>query len=169
MAESDLEGLFASLDAGFEGASARADEEAANDLAFSLAQDESATRILGRSGHHLLMADGARGPIMIVGRDYVIGGPSGDLVIPLERCVAVANAEASLPEIRDSDLTALLRSAARNGATVEIDVGCIVLTGRVRAASPEHMVIEARQGRLCLGRAAVQRLRLLNSGSADAP
>jgi hypothetical protein len=172
MADARVERLIASLDAAFDASIARQEEEAADDLAFSLRQDRSLTAAMA-SGAPLCarMIDGAALPITHVGSDCVRAGLRGEVVIPVTRLVAetAASATASRPKVRgDETMLGIVRRGARAGVSAEIRSGSRVLKGRLIRATPDHIELLGRDGRALVSLEAVDCLTLLGGNGSDA-
>ena len=162
MGRSQLEGLFAGLDAGFAAAVASEEGIAADDLAFSLSQDLSVADDLSRSGGSLLV-DGVVVPIERVGHDFVA---AGQWLAPLDRAMVELGGSLPAPALPDVFL-AVLRRLARAGSEVSVGCGEGTYRGRLERASSNHIVIDGLR-KMGIPLARVDYVRLVRGGSADA-
>jgi hypothetical protein len=154
-----LQRLFTSLGATFEAEIARDEEEAAEDLAFSLRQGRSLTDVLERNPCRVLTPAGHQ-VVTALGEDYVVAGGSPALILPLHRSVFVTGGEGSAPAVSTGTLLHLLRSLARAGARIEVGCGPSSFGGRLLWTGTDHVVMETNQGRLAVGLDAVDWVRL---------
>lgn len=167
MADSGVDRLLASLDAMFDAAIAREEEEAASDLAHGLLQDLSLAETLPRMGSLTALLPGGESlPISVVGRDYVAGG-SPPTIVPVTRAMLLS-ADGSAPEIRAEDLVATLRRVARTGQMVRVKSEGVNAVGRLRRAGVDHLLLETATGRhIAVGMGAVGAVTLGLEGSVD--
>jgi hypothetical protein len=154
MQDPRLQGLFTSLGATFEAEIARDEEEAAQDLAFSLRQGRSLADVLERGSWQLQTPSGPR-PISVVAVDYVVAGDVPAVIAPLDRAVFEAAADRSGSDhqakptdpspARDMDSTflQLLRSVARAGARARIESASGSVSGRLLWAGTDHVAVGA--------------------------
>jgi hypothetical protein len=164
MEDPRLQRLFTSLGATFEAEIARDEEEAAQDLAFSLRQGRSLADVLERGAWRLLTPSGPR-PISLVGVDYVAAGGVPAVVAPLLRAVFDADGEPEsfqdmVPETRppravDTTFLQLLRSLARASAPVRIGCPAGPLSGRLLWAGTDHIAVEATRRRMAISLRAI--------------
>lgn len=162
-----LDGLFVSLEAGYDALVTREEDVAAADLALSLIQDRSLARALVRSGPLDLVRDGGRAPIVQVGPDHVVLGDAWATHVPFAAGVVAVAGCGVPPEPSDRALVQVMRAAVRDraGAVVGLDGACE--RGRLLAAAPDHLILLGRAGRLLIGIAALRWIRIVDRGTAD--
>jgi hypothetical protein len=147
MADPGLDRVLAELEAAFDAAVTREEDEAAEDLAFSLLQDRPLRDSLIRSGPvSAFLPSGATRAVVAVGTDYVVCERPVPTVIPLRRTVLVRDAEGPVPRSADRDLVGLLRTWARRGAQVELDTDAGTFGGKLVSAGADHVVLAALVG-----------------------
>lgn len=142
-----LQRLFTSLGATFEAEIARDEEEAAEDLAFSLRQGRSLADVLERGSWHLMTPAGRR-PVSFLGADYAVADPA--IVVPLGSAVFAASDEPSQVDVSDGTLLQFLRSLARSGALVEVTSHAGVFGGRLLWTGTDHVVVDTGAGRIAI-------------------
>jgi hypothetical protein len=154
-----LERLFASLDASFDAALAREEDEAATDLALSLRHDLPLTEVVLRGSWSVRLAGGAQAPVTVAGRDFIGTDGSDPLIVPVGRAVLQA---APCPRPRGSDLSLLelLRIMARRAAKLQIDHPEGRVDGRVCVVGAAYLIVETAIGRCLVGLHAVTAIRL---------
>jgi len=170
MTDQRLDGLLLGLEAQLEASERRAEEEAADDLAFSLSQDRVLADALCRSGAvDLLTDEGGRLRVASVGTDFVwIDIPSCRL-LPLRRA-AIAQELRGRPPIRlDLTLVEVCRWLARSGSPIEVRCPIGGVVGRLEAAARDFVALTNADGRVLLPYEVVTEIRLLNGGSAGVP
>lgn len=169
MADSGVDRLLASLDAMFDAAVAREEDEAASDLARSLLQDLSLEETLPRLGPLMaLLPEGRLLEVSVVGLDYVTAG-SPAMFIPITRAMLLAS-DGPSPEIKGEDLVTALRRMAHAARKIRVSSDGVEATGRLRRAAVDHILIETRSGRpVVVGIEAVRAVTLVPEDSADAP
>jgi hypothetical protein len=160
-----LQRLFTSLGATFEAEIARDEEEAAEDLAFSLRQGRSLADVLERNSWQLVTPAGPR-QVTGVGKDYVVAGGRPLLVAPLSKA-AFVSAHGAKPLVSDNTLLQLLRSLARSGARVEIGLSSGTFGGRLLWTGTDHVVVETARRRTAVGLGAIEWVRLEEGLEAD--
>lgn len=166
MADPQLQRLLSSLEATFEAAVTRQEEEAASDLAFSLAQDQPLQEVLLRSGSLRLLLDGGEAlAVFVVGTDFVVAG-NPPRVLPSTSAAFVTGGDSGPPRHAPSSLLALLRRWARSRASVAVLVGGRAYSGDLIQATPDHLTLEAPTGRFVIGIRSIKEMRLLSGGSA---
>ena len=137
---SGFERLFDELDAGFEAAIAREEEDAANDLARAFRQDGNLRTTIERSGWRLKLDDGLIAAVIEVGTDYVVASDTRfGWLVPLGRAFLYSDPESPFPRSFDRSLIESLRAQARAGARVEISSDLGSETGRLIGAAPDHV------------------------------
>ena len=168
MTDQGLNGLLLGLEAQLEASERRAEDEAADDLAFSLSQDRVLADALCRSGAvDLLTDEGGRLRVASVGTDFVwIDSPSRRL-LPLRRAALAQDLRGGPPIRLDLTLVEVCRSLARAGSEVEVRCPIGAVVGRLEAAARDFLALTNADGRLLLPYEVVSEIRLLNGGSAD--
>lgn len=165
MADAHIDRWLSSLNATFEAAMAREEEQAAGDLAFSFLQDLNQVETLRRGKAAVLrLAGGASLPVGRVGSDYIAAGNPPNLLVPLERAVILIAASGPAPETADDSLLLLLRRAARLGASVHVTTSQGQWEGRIAKAAADHTVISASGQNIVMGNRAIRSIRLLHAG-----
>jgi len=189
-----IDNLMADLDATFEAAAARAEDEAASDLAFSLAQEICWFDSLRRGGAaSVALGEGRTAAVEAIGRDYVMAGDRGGLmIIPAAHAVVLRrqgpprrDRDADGPPRRDRDadgpprdgttaepappagednLVALLRRLARTGCGVEVTTASGAFRGRLLRAGGDHLAVAGHGGEVVVGMGAVVRIRVDRGG-----
>ena len=175
---------MADLDATFEAAAARAEDEAASDLAFSLAQEICWFDSLRRGGAaSVALGEGRTAAVEAIGRDYVMAGDRGGLmIIPAAHAVVLrrqgpprrdrdadgpprhgTTAEPAPPAGEDN-LVALLRRLARTGCGVEVTTASGAFRGRLLRAGGDHLAVAGHGGEVVVGMGAVVRIRVDRGG-----
>ncbi|HYI44844.1 MAG TPA: hypothetical protein VE174_05195 [Actinomycetota bacterium] len=137
---SGFDRLFDELDAGFEAAIAREEEDAANDLARALRQDGNLRTAIERGSWRLKLDDGLIAVVTEVGTDYVVASDTRfGWLVPLSRAFLYSDPDSSFPRSFNRSLIESLRAHARAGARVEIlsDLGPV--TGRLIGAAVDHV------------------------------
>lgn len=143
VADDNLGSMLGSLEATFDARLARAEDEAASDLAFSLLQDLSLTEALERAGPlQVLRAGHPPIPVTEIGADYLGCAPA--TFIPLGRAIARPIAGPT-PVRTDQPLVALLRRHARRGTCARVTARGAVHTGVLARACRDHVVIARRR------------------------
>lgn len=167
MTDQRLNDLLLGLEAQLEASERRAEEEAADDLAFSLSQDRVLADAMCRSGAVDVLTDqGTRFRVASVGADFMWIDPPWSRLLPL-RGAAVAQDARGTPPIRlDLTLVEVCRSLARAGTEVEVKCPIGGVVGRLEAAARDFLALTTAQGRLLLPYEVVTEVRLLNGGSA---
>lgn len=163
-----LDNLFLDLGAQLEGAGRRDEEEAANDLAFSLAQDRFLADTLRRGGAiAALTRGGGRLPVAAVGEDFLWTGPLSEQVLRLDYAVLSQADRGDPPVGWKLSLAQLLRLLARAGAVVEIHCEAGIVAGRLQASARDFVVIETSTERRMVALGALRRMRLVKGGLED--
>jgi hypothetical protein len=146
-ADDNLRAVLGSLEATFDARVARAEDEAASDLAFSLLQDLSLSEAATRAGAlEIVMGDRAPLPVAEVGVDYVAASGRSPTVVPLGRAALRTIPAGRAPESLDRSLLELLRAWAREGRAVAIHAGGGVHRGRLVRACRDHVVVNGYAG-----------------------
>lgn len=168
MADRHIDRLIESLEATFDAGLARAEEEAASDLALSLLQDAELIDVLRRRGPlNALLPDGITLPVSSIGENYLACGSSGDVLVPLATAMVAAAPSGPSPQMSGLSLLGLLRQLVRRGRHVEIWGSGVRLRGRLARACADHVVVEVPRGpdgdgaEVFVGVRALERIRLL--------
>jgi hypothetical protein len=161
-----LEKLFASLDASFDAALAREEDEAATDLGLSLRYDLPLTDVVLRGSWIVRLAEGGQAPVAVAGRDFVGTEGNGPLVLPTGRAVLQA-APGPRPRGTDLSLLELLRVMARRSTEVQIHLPEGRMDGRLLVVGPDYLVVDTPMGRSLIGLHAVTAIRLRDVRWAD--
>lgn len=142
MADDHLDKLLGSLESSFDAGIARAEEEAASDLALSLLQDSSLHDALRCGGTVEAHLEG-RAPLEVtqVGPDYVSCAGHTSVVVPLTRTWLSISPVGSGPSFTDLPFLALLRRMVRGGGTVEVRSRRLTYRGRLVRACSDHVVV----------------------------
>lgn len=159
----DTDKLIAGLEGHFAAAVAAEDDIAADDLAFSLAQDLQVEDDLTRIGGAVVIGD-VRRAVDAVAEDFLV---AGDWLVPLTRAVVevgAARPARSIPEV----LLGRLRSMARAQAEVSVGVGSNVVGGRLVRAGAAHVVVQSRRS-VAVPLSRLEYVRRVSGGSADVP
>jgi len=164
MADAHIDSWLSSLNATFEAAVEREEEQAAGDLAFSLLQDLGQVETLRRGkAAALRLAGGASLPIARVGRDYLAAGSPPNLIVPTSFAVILVGSSGPAPEIADDSLLLLLRRAARLGTYAQISTIEGEWQGRIVKAGADHLIVNASGQSLVIGNGAVRTITLLRA------
>ena len=167
MADRNLDGLFESLGAQFEASAARAEEQAADDLAFSLLQDRRLADVLARSDAAMAhLPSGTTAPVLAIGEDFVIAGRPSWLV-PLSRASFTPAPSGPRPRRLELDSISFLRGWARSAATVEVTADCWRGAGKLVSVGLDYLRLECRGGPILVPASAIETVALLSGGSAD--
>ncbi len=153
--------LIESLEASFEAAVVRREDEAASDLALSLLQGRTLTDIAGREGGwDLRCPDGRTLPITLVGRDFLGAGQPPSVLVPSGRAVLARAATDHRPQSSDISLVEELRGLADFGATVRVEAECGPLHGILARVGPDHLVLRTGMGEHIIGLDGISLLAL---------
>lgn len=165
-----LDRLIASLDASFGAAIARQEEEAASDLAFSLAQDRDMRSAAARLAPlQLVMQDGDSHPVTRIGSDYFGAGDPLSVLVPSHRALLreVSPRGAAVGTSPERMGNILLRWA-RQGHVVEVSTGHARVRGRLTRAARDHIEVLGPRGRYLVAWREVCSIRRVLEGSTDA-
>ena len=155
--EAHLKGLFASLEASFDAAVDKQEEEAATDLALSLRQGTPQREFLARQGFTVAAREGTYRAIE-VGLDHVLA--EGARVFPLAACTAHLRADLLAPEVTDLRLIEVLRARVLDPAEVEVETAAQRLRGRLSLCGPDHLILITARGPVSVPLASVLSIRL---------
>jgi len=161
-----LEQVIARLEARFDAALAREEEEAAADLALSLRQDRPlADLIRDGGGLRVVEGDGAQAPVTVVGADYCGTGTPLTCICRLGSAPLVVEPAAPAPESLGDSLQEVARRWARGGQRVGLGLetdGSLV--GRLAQVGPDNLVLEGTAGRFIVPLWIVRSIRLVHEG-----
>lgn len=159
MNRSDLDTYLRRLEASFDAQIARAEDEAATDLAFSLRQDRSLRQRIERRPCEVWI-DGSWHEVASIGPDVlVVGDPMRELVPSATACLREGRGD--VPGSAPSWLS-ILRALARRGAEIElVSLSGARAAGRLLAAAPDHAWVEGGHGWAAFSWAAVGGVRLV--------
>lgn len=155
--DAHLEGLFASLEASFDAAVGREEDEAADDLAFSLQQGLIQRDLLARRGFAVTVGSGTYAALEM-GLDHVVA--EGERLVPLTACTAVLHRDLDPPVVSDSRLVEVLRARTIDQANAEITTSAARFRGRFLLCGPDHVVIATPRGEVVIALASVLEVRL---------
>ncbi|CAN5675454.1 hypothetical protein BH20ACT23_BH20ACT23_25270 [soil metagenome] len=168
--ERGLDKLLLGLGAQLEAAERRADEEAANDLALSLAQDSLMSDALTRAGAVTAMIPGGgRLSVSAVGEDFLWIEGSAPQLLPLAQTAIKLEERGRAPaRWRTSQLEAC-RELARAGAIVEVTCGFGLAVGRLERAARDFLTVATEHGRVVAPYQAIQAVRVIRGGLKGDP
>ncbi|MDQ3751285.1 MAG: hypothetical protein M3333_00100 [Actinomycetota bacterium] len=164
MADAHIDRWLSCLNASFEAAVEREEDQAAGDLALSFLQDLDQVETLRRGkAAALRLAGGASLPVDRVGRDYVAAGTPPNLIVPVRFAVILVGSSGPPPEVAADSLLLLLRRAARLGTYVHASTTEGEWQGRIVKAGMDHLVINASGQSLVIGNDSLRSIRLLHA------
>jgi hypothetical protein len=164
-----MEAIVRGLEASFDAAVGRAEDEAASDLAFSLLQERRLGEVLERRrGVTVISRDGVRVPVEVLGDDFVADAEPSTRLLPLATAVFESSGEGAPPRRLHLDLTAQLRLWARGGAHVRLTTFAGEISGKLVRATPDHVTVLSPGGERDIGREAVLDVRRTRAGREDA-
>lgn len=162
MADAHIDRWLSSLNATFEAAVEREEDQAADDLAFSFLQDLGQVETLRRGkAAALRLAGGVSLPIERVGEDYVAAGTPPDLIVPVRFAVILVSSGGPAPQVAEDSLLLLLRRAARLGTYVRAATSEGEWQGRIAKAGVDHLIVSALGQSLVIGNDSLRSIRLL--------
>lgn len=168
LGEEQIDFVMRNLEATFDAAVARDEDEAASDLAFSLLQGRSFSEVVERSpGLVVVHGHGLRSRVSEVGDDFLVEAPPSARLVPLSAAVLESSSPGARPRRRHLDLTTELRGWARAGTRVSALTSVGVVAGRLIRAAPDHLTIRGRRGNHHVGRAALLAITRTDGGTAD--
>lgn len=167
--ERGLDKLLLGLGAQLEAAERRAEEEAANDLALSLAQDSVMADALTRAGAATaVVAGGGRLTVSAVGADFLwIDGPR-PRIFPLAQTVVGVEERGRPPARWQMSLLEACRKLARTGAIVEVTCEFGSPLGRLESAARDFLTVATEHGQVAIPYTAIQAVRLIRGGLTGA-
>lgn len=161
----ELERVIARLEARFDAALAREEEEAAADLALSLRQDRTLSDLIrGGTALRLLGTDGARPAVTVLGADYCGTGIPLTCVSRLGSTPLLSDSQGPAPETRRDSLQEVARRWTRCGRTVELGLEAETVQGRLTQVGPDNIVLEAPAGTVIVPLWLVDSIRLVHEG-----
>jgi hypothetical protein len=167
MGDPQLHRVLASLEATFDAAVAREEEEAAADLALSLSQDRSLPEsLLGSGPVQVVLDGGGTAPVSAIGDDYVAAGSLVRL-FRSQTATFVVGGDGDAPRRTPTSLLSVLRRCARFRDRVTVCLNGGVFNGRLVSAAPDHIVLDGAAGRFVIGVGAMREIRLVTEGSFD--
>jgi hypothetical protein len=159
VADPRLDRMLSALDAEFDAAVAREEEEAADDLAFSLSQGLSLGDVLPR-GAWILCGDSLpAAPVAFAGRDFVAAAEPALLVPAAVACLRRDRAGFP-PAAVDAGIVEVLRVLARRAAMVRLESIGTTIEGRIRRVGPDHISIHRPTDEFVIALGAVRSLWL---------
>jgi hypothetical protein len=163
-----LDGLFVSLEAGYEAILSREEDAAASDLALSLLQDRDLASALANSGPIGLRRDGVAIPVIALGRDYVVLGDRGRSIIPLSSCGAFETCSGNEPAGVDGRFTQVMRTFVRDRAVVRIGTPLGMIEGVAMSAGRDHVIVRTDQKLAIVSYSKISVVTCDRGGRADA-
>ena len=156
------------LGAQLEAAERRAEEEAANDLALSLAQDSVLADALSRAGAATVLVEGGgRLTVTGVGSDFLwIDGPR-PRILPLSQAVVRLEERGRPPARWHMSLLEACRQLVRAGAIVEVTCNFGSAIGKLNRAARDFVAVLTEQGPVVAPYTAIQGIRLIRGGLTD--
>lgn len=147
------------LAASLEAATARDEEAAAADLAFSLRQDDDLASALVRCGSGwAIVVDGeVSDTVTEIGRDYVA---AGDVLIPLSAAV-LRSRDGRPPRPSERALLEVLGAACRAGSAVEVVTAATRAVGTLVRATRDHVAVSHHGVETVVALRAVEAVRRL--------
>lgn len=163
--DQELERVIARLEARFDAALAREDEEAAGDLEVSLRQGRAfADLVRGGTSLRLLEGDGARPLVTVVGADYCGTGTPLSSVRRLGSTPLLVDPDGDLPEARGDSLHEVARRWGRRNRRVEVALEKEAVGGRLVQVGPDCLVLEGAAGSVIVALWLVSSIRLVPEG-----
>ena len=168
--ERGLDKLLLGLGAQFEAAEKRAEEEAANDLAFSLTQDSAMADTLARARAVTILIDGGgRLTAAAVGSDFLwIDGPRPQ-IHPLAQAVVRLEDRGRPPKRWQMSLLEACRQLARSGATVEVSWFSGSVTGVLERGARDFLSMKTELGSVIVPYGAIRCICLIRGGLTGDP
>ena len=167
MGDRRLDRLLVGLGAQLEASELRAEEEAADDLALSLAQDRRLSPHLSRGGAvRASLPDGSSHAVVSVGIDFVWTGDPGRLLIPLGEPIFIRSRRGRAPEQWNVTLVQLCRALARSGSRVEL-LGHRPVQGLLELAARDFVAVKDGQKQVVFGYDAISAIRVVSGDLGD--
>ena len=168
--ERGLDKLLLGLGAQLEATERRAEDEAADDLALSLAQDATMADALTRGGATVALVEGGgRLKVSAVGSDFLWIDEPRPQLIPIGRAVVGLEERGNPPARWDRSLVQACRELARSGAIVEVTCTYGAPVGELELAGRDFLAVATNHGRTVVPYAAIQCVGLIRGGLADVP
>jgi hypothetical protein len=165
LADPGLRRTLEALEASFDAALDRSEEEAADDLAFSLLQDSRLPVVLSHGrGYVLQLAGRNPAPVSTVGPDFIGAGDPLEVVAPSVRAVVMrvsgADGDGSgpPPQRTGATIVEILRGWARRGVRVELNAEG-TFSGVLARACPDHVAVLSGHREVLVGSDAVRYVR----------
>jgi len=163
-----LDKLLLGLGAQLEAAERRAEEEAANDLALSLAQDSVMADALTRAGTTTVLVEGGgRLTVTAVGSDFLWIAGSYPRIFPLAQAVVRLEERGKPPARWHMSLLEVCRQLARAGAIVEVTCSFGSALGKLDLAARDFVAVLTEQGPVVAPYTAIHGIRLIRGGLTD--
>ena len=163
--ERGLNKLLLGLGAQLEAAERRAEDEAADDLALSLAQDATMADSLTRGGAIVVMVrGGGRLAVSAVGADFLWIDEPGYQLIPIHRAVVRLEERGSPPARWERSLVQACRVLVRAGAIVEVTCTFGSPAGKLELAGRDFLAVATDHGRTVVPYKAIQSVRVIRGG-----
>jgi hypothetical protein len=171
LADPGLQRTIEALEASFDAALEQSEEAAADDLAFSLAQDSRLAVALSRSCGYRLHVAGV-GPLEIstVGLDFVGAGDPLEVVAPSARAIAIgepsgdASPAGGRPSMIRVPMLEVLRGWARRGHSAEVGTTEDTFRGVLTRGCPDHIALGCGSREVLVGISAVRYVRRVLEG-----
>jgi hypothetical protein len=168
--ERGLDKLLLGLGAQLEAAERRAEEEAADDLALSLAQDSVMAEALTRSGTvTALVEGGGRAPISAVGSDFLWIDRPRERLLPQSHAVVKVEDRGRPPARWQISLVDACRQLARSGAIVQVTCKFGSPTGKLDRAARDFLAVATDKGSVVAPYTAVHAIELIRGGLTGGP
>lgn len=163
--DAELERVVARLEARFEAALARDDEEAAADLAVSFAADEPLNISIMRAGGGVLqLAAGEQHEVSSVGSDYVACGDPAWLISPIGAVSVLLAGQGDPPSEIPDTFRQVARRWARERRFVVVTATIGETRGLLMRVSPDHLEVRGLAGLLLVPLQLVTSIRLAREG-----
>lgn len=164
--DGSIERFLAQLEAEFDAACTKDEEIAAADLARSLDRGLCFRERLCRTGGGLtlLLSDGARLGVSLVAVDYYACGDPEFLIGRLEGSAFALTEAEPPPAMGRSTFAQALRHWSESSPAVVVTGSMGSFTGRLVIAGSDHVVLATSGGRVVLGLAALETVRLARGG-----
>lgn len=160
----DINRVLGGLDTSFDAAVVASDDDAANDLAYSLSQGFTLARALSRwPGVTWHVGNGIVVSAEEIAADHVVA-LDGTLVAPLDRLVATRS-EGPPVRLTEIDLVTRLRRWARVSAKVQVtDVAGELWEGSLTRVAEDHLELECNKKAAIVSVGAIASIRLGHGG-----
>jgi hypothetical protein len=145
VADPGLRRFLDSLDASFDAAVAREEDQAASDLALSLLQGRPLSDVALRDGRWAIELGGAhRLPLCLVGADFVESGGRQRVLVPAARAVLVRRSHRERARACDQTLVQRLRALLGKNVAISADSGDF--KGTLVRVGPDYVVVATPAG-----------------------